>query len=175
MGWYGERVSRKEKIADLTRSHENASCIRHCYRGNNFMGVLWTVWEATPHGASKHPDKPTRAIGCDLLEYRDGMWFNKPLSESCHPYYYSCPLGYLGMVPVANAEWREQVRKYHAKPDTPSLRDGMRIRFTQAKFGGCDTFKAVRRGRTWRFLDDIGRVVRLVGWKRHAFVEAADA
>lgn len=171
MGWYGERVTRKEKIEDLTRSHENATCIRHCYRGNNFRGVLWTVWEMTPKLLAEKPEAPSRAIGCDLLEYRDGMWFNKPLSEQCHPYYYSCPLGYLDIVPVANEEWRAEVRKHHAKLEAPPLRDGMRIQFTQAKFGGADTFRAIRRGRTWRFIDNVGRVVRLVGWKRHAFVE----
>lgn len=171
MGWYGEPVSRRDKIAALTRSHSQANCLRHCYRGNNFRGVLWGVWEATPEGEAAHPGNPTRAISCDLLEYRDGMWFNKPLSESCHPYYYSCPLGYLDMVPVANAAWREEVRKYHAKPESPALRDGMRIRFTSVKYTAGDTFRAIRRGRAWRFIDDIGRVVRLVGWKRHAFVE----
>lgn len=170
MGWYGEPVTRRRKIEDLTRSHENATCLRHCYRGNNYRGVLWCVWEATEKYQQEYPDKPTRVISCDLLEYRDQMWFNKPLSESCHPYYYSCPLGYLDMVPVANPEWREAVRKYHAKPDTPPLRDGMRVRFS-VKFGGSDTFLAIKRGRTWRFKDDIGRVVRLVGWKRHAFSE----
>ncbi len=171
MGWYGEPGTRKEKLAELTRCHENATCLRHCYRGNNFRGVLWSVWETTEKFRQEHPEHPPRAISCDLLEYRDGMWFHKPLCEQSHPYYYSCPLGYLDMVPVANAEWRESVRKYHAKPDTPPLREGMRIRFTVAKFGGSDTFRAIKRGRAWRFIDDIGRVVRLVGWQKHVWVE----
>ena len=171
MGWYGEPGTRREKIERLTASRENATCLRHCYRGNAYRGVLWSVWEANEQFRQAHPGEPDRGIACDLLEYRDGMWFHKPLSERSHPYYYSCPLGYLEMVPAACEQWREQVRKYHATPDRPALRDGMKIRFTQAKFGGADTFRAVRHGRAWRFRDDIGRVVRLVGWKRHAFVE----
>ena len=30
------------------------------------------------------------------------------------PCYYSCPPVYLDMVPVANAQWRDQVRAHHA-------------------------------------------------------------
>ena len=36
-----------------------------------------------------------------------------------HPYFYSCPLKYLDLVPIeqfgGHAEWRELVRKYHAR------------------------------------------------------------
>ena len=36
------------------------------------------------------------------------------MEESMHPYYYSCPLSYLELVPIdqygGNAEWREGVR-----------------------------------------------------------------
>ena len=41
------------------------------------------------------------------------------MSESVHPYFYYCPLGYLDMVPLevygGYAEWRELVRQYHAR------------------------------------------------------------
>lgn len=30
-----------------------------------------------------------------------------------HPYYYSCPLQYLDLAPVANADWRARVQVYH--------------------------------------------------------------
>ncbi|WP_240754701.1 hypothetical protein [Parasulfuritortus cantonensis] len=41
-------------------------------------------------------------------------WGYKDLCESMGPYYYTCPLSYLDMVPVANADWRGQVRAWHA-------------------------------------------------------------
>ena len=40
---------------------------------------------------------------------------HKPMCESMGPFYYSCPLGYLELVPVADEQWRECVRSYHAK------------------------------------------------------------
>jgi hypothetical protein len=55
-----------------------------------------------------------------------------------HPYFYSCPLGYLAMVPQVECEdWRKVVREYHAKrtkklvvgqtyPATKGLRIGSR-------------------------------------------------
>ncbi len=57
-----------------------------------------------------------RYIGCDLLRCERGYgWGYKDLCESVHPYYYSCPLAYLEMVPVACETWRERVREYHAR------------------------------------------------------------
>lgn len=106
MGWYVEQTTRKDKIASLTETgREEVKCLRHCYRGNAYRGVLWAVWE----------DPAGRHITCDVLEYRDNTWWNKPLCEEMGPCYYSCPLGYLDMVPPVNADWRESVREYHNK------------------------------------------------------------
>jgi hypothetical protein len=107
MGWYGDSVSRKEKIRMLTAGNARTKCIRYCYRGNAFKGILWQVWE--------FEDK---FITCDILEYHKGYWYNKPLDESMHPYYYSCPLAYLAMTETVNKEWRESVKEYHAKAKT---------------------------------------------------------
>jgi len=112
MGWYGDSVSRKEKIRMLTTGNGKTKCIRYCYRGNAFKGVLWQVWEFED---KFHGDK---FITCDILEYRQGYWYNKPLDESMHPYYYSCPLAYLAMTETVNKEWRESVKEYHAKSKT---------------------------------------------------------
>jgi hypothetical protein len=59
---------------------------------------------------------PYLYIGCDLLApARKGEgWGYKDLCESMGPCYYTCPLSYLDMVPVANAAWRDQVRAWHA-------------------------------------------------------------
>lgn len=154
MGWYFGPYSKKQLIADLTvnditREREFdgirivTECKAHCYRGNNFSGVLWTVWERTYTEmgykcflpVSENPvikgmpvkfPQVHRWIGCDLLQYHKGTdgWGYKPLEESCGPYYWSCPLGYLTMVPEVstdelvaagiNQEWRAGVREYHA-------------------------------------------------------------
>jgi len=107
MGWYGDSVSRKEKIRMLTAGNARTKCIRYCYRGNAFKGILWQVWELED-----------KFITCDILEYHKGYWYNKPLDESMHPYYYSCPLAYLAMTETVNKEWRESVKEYHAKAKT---------------------------------------------------------
>jgi hypothetical protein len=74
-------------------------------------GVLWTVDEVTrfkPEGKQRE-----RTIGCHLLERGYGGWGFKVMCEAMHPYYYTCPLEYLDLVPVACPEWREKVRLYH--------------------------------------------------------------
>lgn len=81
--------------------------LAHCIRGN----CLWQVIEHTfPSGVSK------KFIALDLLSNEGGDgWGYKDMDESVGPYYYSCPLRYLQMVPVANQEWRHQVVAYHGR------------------------------------------------------------
>jgi hypothetical protein len=114
-------------IAERTENWERTSdemqvksvCPAHCYRGGVYSGVLWAVWERifTKDGQTVRPTE--RWITCDLLRFRkDFGWGYKDMEESMHPYYYSCPLSYLELVPIdqygGNAEWREGVRRYHA-------------------------------------------------------------
>jgi hypothetical protein len=120
MGWtFTFLASRKSIIEECTKDWGNTNedgtsfeskCLRHCTRGN----VLWAVWEQRTIG----PDgvKEDRFISCHLLQNggEDG-WGYKPMEECMGPYYYTCPLAYLEMVPVACEEWREGVRAYHAK------------------------------------------------------------
>jgi hypothetical protein len=103
MGWYGDQCTRKQKVEHLLEPFNGQRCLRHCYRGNAYKGVLWSVWES-PAG---------NYIRCDLLHYRDGMWMHKPMDESMGPFFYSCPLSYLKMAPVADPTWRECVVAYH--------------------------------------------------------------
>lgn len=126
MGWlftYGQtlkeliarRIEGWDRTGDdgvLTRS----TCLRHCYRGGSFSGVLWTVWERifTKNGVEARPVQ--RWIGCDLLQYQTGYgWGYKDMEEAMGPYQCSCPLGYLALVPVACESWREGVRAYHER------------------------------------------------------------
>lgn len=91
------------------------NCLAHCTRGN----VLWTVWEVF------HPTFTKRFIGCDLLQKLSEGWAYKDMDEGCHPYYYSCPLPYLEMVPeVASQNWRDEVVAYH-KRRSFKLKPGM--------------------------------------------------
>lgn len=120
MGWTVTFDSnRRQLIQERTRSATQADgtrweCLRHTAVGN----VLWTVWEVTP--ADPKPPmayrEPYRYIGCDLLAPgRKGEgWGYKDLCESMGPCYNTCPLSYLDMAPVADADWRAQVRAWHA-------------------------------------------------------------
>lgn len=106
MGWYLGYETKRSLIAEITGDNK---CLRHCYRGSAYRGVLWSVWES----------EDDRIIRCDLLRYdkAEQSWSYKPLDESMEPDYYSCPLGYLRMVPessqFARPSWRVKVRDYH--------------------------------------------------------------
>lgn len=101
MGWLFYAKTRSTLIADLVE--HNPRIKRHCLRGN----VLWAVVQ---EGDGR------KWIACTLLSNggRSG-WGYKELDESCHPFYYSCPMSYLTMVPVACQEWRDAVIAYHNK------------------------------------------------------------
>ena len=128
MGWlFKAGISRHELISENTKGWERArddgtviqsACLAHCYRGGVFSGVLWSVWERT-FVKDEQLEPPQRWIICDLLRYVDGAWGYKDMEESMHPHFYSCPLGYLNLVPIeqfgGHAEWRELVHQYHAR------------------------------------------------------------
>jgi hypothetical protein len=115
MGWSycQDWDTRKALIANLTRNEENESakytCLARAPRGN----VLWSVWEIL----RKVNNTTERFIRCDLMQNggADYGWGYKDMDESMHPYYYSCPLKFLDMVPVACQAWRDIVIKQAAK------------------------------------------------------------
>lgn len=129
MGWfYNNGGSRKDLVEELVESRERTTdqgvvvtttCLAHCYRGGVFSGSLWAVWERTFLKDGEQVEQTHRWITCDLVQCYRGDWGYKPLDESMHPYYFSCPLGYLEKVPLdqygGNAEWREGVQRYHAR------------------------------------------------------------
>lgn len=122
MGWYYGHTSRKNLVSELTsgftRGNNHIACVKHCYRGNAFRGVLWSVWERRLCVGVGSRVEGTW-IKCDLMECVGGEWGYKPMEECMGPFYYSCPLGYLALVPDdspgTNPEWREGVRAYHAE------------------------------------------------------------
>ncbi|WP_313024515.1 hypothetical protein [Pseudomonas lopnurensis] len=127
MGWYYSRQSRAELIRELIQPQEteraSVRIIAHTLRGN----VLWSVAELTAKVEGVHkdlaPGDSMRYIRCDLLHGSGGEWGYKPMDESVHPYYYTCPLSYLEMTKEVSPDWREHVRAYHARrrqSDAPS-------------------------------------------------------
>jgi len=131
MGWTFPGVyTRKFMIQDRTKdtywhSDEAATtsrvgvCLKNCYRGNTFSGVLWTVWQVTTTEKGNEIESK-RYIGCDILRYnRNDGWGYASMSEAQGPSYYSCPIAYLDMVPVADSpyanNWRKHVRARYAK------------------------------------------------------------
>ena len=129
MGWlFKTGYSRQDMIAERKKGWEQtkddgttikSSCLAHCYRGGIFSGVLWSVWERTFVKDGQQTEPPQRWIICDLLRFLQSEWGYKDIEEVMHPFYYSCPLKYLDLVPIeqygGHAEWRELVRKYHAR------------------------------------------------------------
>lgn len=106
MGWYFGKRSRADLITHLTNPAQrspSSECLAHAVVG----GVLWSVWK-TPRATF---------IECDLIQSdrRSGTWGYKPMDEGMGPCYYSCPLRFLDMAPVACADWRENVRAWHAE------------------------------------------------------------
>ena len=120
MGWcFLEGQTKKALVNDLIRDESREKGIRkvlaHSLRGN----CLWTVvYVGYPVG------KTRIFIHLDLLQKHGGSWGYKDLSEEEGPCYYNCPIKFLDQAPVANEEWRESVREYHA--ETTRLRK-MRI------------------------------------------------
>lgn len=120
--------TRRDLIEERTKSWERESgdmlvkstCLAHCYRGNVFSGVLWSVWERTFTKDDEEAQPTERWIQCDLLQYqRDYGWGYKDMEESMGPYYFSCPQKYLDMVPLdvygGNPEWRAEVKRHHER------------------------------------------------------------
>ncbi len=103
MGWdFTAGATKQDIIARLTKTTTTTKTVAQAVRGN----VLWTVRETI------HPDGTiARWIGCDLLGAERGFgWGYKDMNEEMGPYYFTCPLKFLDMAPVANAAWRETVR-----------------------------------------------------------------
>lgn len=130
MGWFFPHgADRKSLIEDRTKSWERkvgemtvtTDCLKHCFRGGRFRGVLWTVWRRRFVVAGRDVRPEERWIGCDLLQYsreNDGFGY-KDMTEAEYPYYFSCPLSYLQIVPLerfgGNPDWRAEVIEHHRR------------------------------------------------------------
>lgn len=126
MGWYFSRQTRAQLIQELIRPQDSdrahSEVIAHTLRGN----VLWSVVRVTAKQAGVldlAEGESTTFIRCDLLQGSGGEWGHKPLEESMHPYYYTCPLRYLDMAPQRCATWRARVHAFHQQPTRKAAGD----------------------------------------------------
>lgn len=117
MGWSHCRshTTKEDVVAELIQSHDRPKfhneCLAHFVRVEFDYIILWQVRQCTYRDG-----RPTVTyIACDLLAYGGPSfgWGYKPMDESMHPYYYNCPLEYLGMAPEVCPKWRRKVRQYH--------------------------------------------------------------
>jgi len=128
MGWfYFNGINRMQLIAQRIEDCEEengevlvkTTCLKHCFRGGIFSGVLYSVWERTFMKDGLEVQQSERWIGVDLLHYYGGRWGYESLNEKMFPYFFSCPRGYLDLVPLdrygGNATWRVKVMKYHRR------------------------------------------------------------
>jgi len=116
MGWTFVRLTRDQVIRELTAPHNGEHIRSEIVDHTLFDNVLWSVVRVTAKRAGvMNPVFMLDEIdnGCHLLESAGGEWGYKSLIEAEHPYYYSCPLHYLDMVPTQCAEWRERVHHFH--------------------------------------------------------------
>lgn len=128
MGWMWPFDANKQSLISMLTEESQVArpgciittkCLRHCYRGNRFSGVLWAVWErAYAYSDGRTQDKD-RFIVCNIMRGTKEGWGYKDVEEACGPYHVSCPISYLDMVPLerfgGDAEWRERVRAAHRR------------------------------------------------------------
>lgn len=102
--WTSKAQVVKELLADTAR---RAKVVAH----KSTRSGLWSVIEN---------DDGSRAILFDLIERSNRRYFVKAMDESCNPYFYDCPLAFLGLVPqdktkYYSAKWREGVEAFHSR------------------------------------------------------------
>lgn len=159
MGYSFGWNSKKELVEYLLKpwgDKETHVTIEHTCTGN----ILWYVVEQT-----KETGEQEKYINCALLSGKDGDWGYKGMSASMHPFYYSCPLKYLEMVPEECAEWRAKVREYwqgkaNARKKSAELTPGQNVTLPEGWTVRNFTLKEKRK-QTWMAYGSDGRLYRL--------------
>ncbi len=142
MGWsFTKNQSKRDLIQRLTSDATDHPMLASSTIGNH----LWTV--------RRHPTLGLY-IRLDLLSKEKGYgWGYKAMSEAMYPYYYTCPLRYLEIVPVANQEWRNAVINYH-KRKKQTFTVGQRVKLYEREY----TITAVLPDKKGYSLDNIYRM-----------------
>lgn len=107
MGWLGGFESIGEIKNQVLREQSNYKILDSA--STNYGRHLWVVYQ--------HP-KGYKFIALFLIEKRGGSYAYKDMDESMGPCVSDCPIRMLDAVPPLDGyspEWRERVRKYHAK------------------------------------------------------------
>jgi len=115
MGWdFGSYESKQEFIDSLTQSYENEDAFYTCMEHKSYSGIMWSVWQRL--------DKSLASVQRNLVRphKRQCSSLRAQGNERKHgPFYYSCPLEYLDLVPDPESKyskgWRDEVRKFHAQ------------------------------------------------------------
>lgn len=111
MGWITRRIDKATLIAELVAPQVSDTMSLHVLSYRLIGNTLWTVSERRTRAAST----PECRIVCYLLEPEEGERYRyKSLDECVHPYYYDCPLEFLGRAEETCPTWRAKVRRYHA-------------------------------------------------------------
>lgn len=110
MGWIFCDKTRKSLIQELVRpwtSTVGRRCetLKATVRGN----ILWAVHRSS----TQYSTEERTYIVCYLLQKDGPLWGYKAISEADGPFYYTCPVSYLDIAPIANPAWRAGVRRYH--------------------------------------------------------------
>ena len=101
------------------------ACLRRRYIGSSKRGVMWCVWERSFVKDGQWVCLASRWIECVVMRHVTGYgWAYKDFTERGSPRVYSCPLGYLDLVPVADEVWRQCVRAHHASLTKRRKRQG---------------------------------------------------
>lgn len=123
MGWTSCRSWTRDSIVEmLTRPwsgdrkdgwRADYKVLHHHLIHEDTYWCLWMVSERTMRkGKARLVD---RSINLALLSAEGGAWGYKDLNEAMFPYYSSCPLSFLDLVPAVSHQWRECVHAYHAE------------------------------------------------------------
>ena len=137
MGWlFTQDQSRKELIDRCTKDegpnpHEGKNYYYNTLARACVGNHLWAVMQRTVENPADGTKEETKFIVLFLMQNQRGYgWGYKDMSESMHPYYYTCPMGFLEMAPVACQEWRDKVKAHHAKRNL-KLAPGDRVRLNE--------------------------------------------
>jgi hypothetical protein len=152
MGWDFSQVGRAQEIEHCKRPWETERYINTLVASSQVGNHLWTV----RRNFDKVTQEATEYI--DLLLIKKEIiggaewWGHKGLSARYHPYYYDCPLAFLGLAPEEDSsdwrEWAAKVRQYHAdraarQATIKRLKVGDTVRLVNCRTPECGTIESL--------------------------------
>lgn len=158
MGWlYNTYPQSKDSYVKEILDRDFGASSRFTLLDHSLRGsCLWVLVQ---------PDGHEPQIGLFLLQRgSDGCWGHKDMDEGSGPYYYSCPLRWLELVPEppcpvdghrgSRRSWRDFVRDHHKQQAAGRKRVRPSVGST-IRLG--DRFEASHVGRRYEVTQDLGR------------------